>query len=558
LHSHGNTNAFVNVQHVQLWVNHRIAAFNFADKPLDQQIAWLKDNFEAVFNSAQQQITAVEDSSKSKQHEHNEIQAIIKMAHDEKQAGLLIEAVVTLSNELILKYLRNHSEQKELAISHDYFICHDSFKQIIKILDDASNHQEMAKQFKEAIEKGLTTNLDQHCRALFAQSQGLLHESVLLISTSHDADAATEDERFALHNQQKSWFVNTECLLGELAILARQIDILSPYCQQDSLIASLSVLTNSQLYNYTSDGLSRAVHRSIEQTITLLHNHAAQMLVNNPLLLNNRPQGMTSEFFQHMRKLARGLAAELAEDIDAKKTAKLVTDDLNKSQESIIRLQQLFADAQRQNQQDSNAAAEHSAQLTTALQNEREQHKLDNDAAVQQHTLLSKDINEQQQEHRQAQDIARKNIDSLNKQIANWQNPVEQHHSVSLVALQAKTNAYLLHLQGQKTDSDLLKSKKEIIVNLKTILDDATVLPSLRLQQFTEALHEKRQQQTIRSHRDSAWLRFVRDCIRIIAVAVSGLGVYRVLTGSPAQFFRPSHGETFLDDVDLTIKPSNK
>ncbi|KTD66231.1 hypothetical protein [Legionella shakespearei] len=126
---------------------------------------------------------------------------------------------------------------------------------------------------------------------------------------------------------------------------------------------------------------------------------------------------------------------------------------------------------------------------------------------------------------------------------------------VTVARLLERTTHYMTHLNSANSESALLDEKKQAVQALLGHLQNTEVLPSKQLELFNDSLQQS--QDTLKEHRDPAWQRFFRDCLRIIALALSGVGFYRMLHGESPRFFKPSEGENFVDEVTETTAPTN-
>ncbi|KTD37357.1 Curved DNA-binding protein [Legionella moravica] len=106
---------------------------------------------------------------------------------------------------------------------------------------------------------------------------------------------------------------------------------------------------------------------------------------------------------------------------------------------------------------------------------------------------------------------------------------------------------YLNHLNQSKDKSELLHIKKSAVHNLILCLENKDQLPNGRLEAFKNTLLETKE--SIQKHRDPSWQRFIRDCLEFLSSLVNGLGFYQAATNPSPQFFKPSHGERFMEDV---------
>lgn len=135
----------------------------------------------------------------------------------------------------------------------------------------------------------------------------------------------------------------------------------------------------------------------------------------------------------------------------------------------------------------------------------------------------------------------------LKEQLAAYQSNEERAAIVKIDSLLKLTTDYLNHLNKEQDDNPLLEEKKEAVIELIGHLKNTEILPSQQLEAFNNKLlgtHEK-----IQEHRDPAWQRFFRDCVRILSLVVSGVGFYRMATNQSPKFFKPSKGEEFVDEA---------
>lgn len=157
---------------------------------------------------------------------------------------------------------------------------------------------------------------------------------------------------------------------------------------------------------------------------------------------------------------------------------------------------------------------------------------------------------------------AQSKIQNAQAELATQQELVNAYKSekekaaiVSVAKLLERTTEYMKHLNASNHESDLLAEKKQVVQELLGHLQKPDMLPSKQLEAFNDTL--KQSQETLKEHRDPAWLRFFRDCLRIITLAVSGVGFYRMLSGESPRFFKPSEGERFVDEITETTTPTN-
>lgn len=141
-----------------------------------------------------------------------------------------------------------------------------------------------------------------------------------------------------------------------------------------------------------------------------------------------------------------------------------------------------------------------------------------------------------------------------NTVLQSWQSPKEQMALVKVFELQKRVKQYYEHLIDSFTQSPKDKkvsAKLAYIILIKNDLDKETVLPSQRIETFEKQLTEAKEQLQI--HRDPMWIRFLRDCLRILTFTLFGVAVYRAFTAQPVNFFKPSHGQIFVEEASCII-----
>lgn len=137
-----------------------------------------------------------------------------------------------------------------------------------------------------------------------------------------------------------------------------------------------------------------------------------------------------------------------------------------------------------------------------------------------------------------------------NNDLTFWRSKKEQLALVYVFKLQTKVYRYYHHLAelANKFPMDTKISAKLVLMTvIRTELDQEDVLPSLRLTRFLQQLEEASEQ--LKEHRDPIWIRFLRDCLRILMLTFSGIAVYRLLTNTPINFFKPSQGQQLIENV---------
>lgn len=145
-----------------------------------------------------------------------------------------------------------------------------------------------------------------------------------------------------------------------------------------------------------------------------------------------------------------------------------------------------------------------------------------------------------------------------NKKLQSWQSKEEQLALVKVFKLHQRINQYYDHLTEVLAKSPKDKkvgAKLASVAVMKNDLDRKNVLPSQRIETFEKQLNKAKEQ--LKDHRDPMWKRFLRDCLRILAFTFSGIAIYRKLTGQPVNFFKPSHGQRFVEEANSITKAHN-
>ncbi len=150
-------------------------------------------------------------------------------------------------------------------------------------------------------------------------------------------------------------------------------------------------------------------------------------------------------------------------------------------------------------------------------------------------------------------------FEEINKELQLWKSKDQQYGLVKIFQLQVKINHYCEHLAKVLTKSPKDKkadAKLERVIKMKNVLDKEYLLPSQRIEIFENLLAQTKEE--LKDHRDPIWKRFLRDCLRILVLTFSGIAVYRKLTGQSVNFFKPSHGQIFVEDVNhITMATTN-
>ena len=150
-------------------------------------------------------------------------------------------------------------------------------------------------------------------------------------------------------------------------------------------------------------------------------------------------------------------------------------------------------------------------------------------------------------------------FEETNKELQLWKSKDQQYGLVKIFQLQVKINHYYEHLTkvlAKSPNDKKAGAKLASVIKMKNALDKEHLLPSQRIEIFENLLAQAKEE--LNDHRDPIWKRFLRDCLRILVLTFSGIAVYRKLTGQPVNFFKPSHGQIFVEDVNhITIATTN-
>lgn len=94
-----------------------------------------------------------------------------------------------------------------------------------------------------------------------------------------------------------------------------------------------------------------------------------------------------------------------------------------------------------------------------------------------------------------------------------------------------------------------IKTKFNIVDELHQQLNDASLIPSVRVARFKARMQEE--DQTLKTDHNPAWVCFVKSCLKLIAFVATGIipgVVYLKYTGK-SLFFNQNKGEKFVEDV---------
>lgn len=229
-----------------------------------------------------------------------------------------------------------------------------------------------------------------------------------------------------------------------------------------------------------------------------------------------------------------------------------------------------------ENLQKQKESAEQLSHELEHAKKENAQHKLDKEhleeKLQQQKTTLTENTEEIQRLQKELDDakereqqlksakpgVTVEEYSRVQERLRKAQSREEKRAAIQVEKLLTLCTSYLEHLEKSHSDPELLEKKIKAVTKMKGILennDGKDILPSEQLVEFAEKLQKT--QDTLKEHRDPAWQRFFRDCLRIIAIAISGVGLYRVCKGESPHFFKPSHGERFIEQAEQEQKIQN-
>jgi hypothetical protein len=580
LDAHGG-GQFLNLQHVQLWMSQKFNSFDFFNKTLPQQVEWIQHNIENAFKKPNSEI----DLNSSFVEDENYMMA--KLMVNEKNNDLVKESLSFLVNTVTQTYLRNHLSSNEIEI------CKRCVVETFEVLDKAKKSDNlspklvtMAKSMYENIRHDLTETLVAHQNSTLSLSRKLFQEKKIL-----QADSSSSSET------PISWLTNTQKAINDLDRLKEQILILESLCDQDRLNESW----NNILPDFTHDEGNKDIDflkrqellfDYIEQQQTLLKACASDVLKMIPNALEKKPEALDQKFYSSILPVAsveknRLILQQLFEKCEqAKKAieaAELDIKQLNQSHQKLVeeyreQTQQLehiqeSLQTTQESLQKSETEKGKLAQKVLTLEEDISQlgeklkqanQSYDNSQkTLEQVTLELQSKRKQFEENKEHEGQIGKKMEQsilekeqLQKKLETIQSPMEKEAAAKVHALLNLSRAYLTHLESRVDTSDLWKTKKTAVENMINILTNNENLPTEQLSQFNKQLHNT--QEKLKAHRDPAWRRFFRDCIRIVAIAISGVGFYRMITGQSPHFFKPSHGEQFVEDAAAYVPSSVK
>ncbi len=514
-HQYGNTpvtdldvhggGKFLNLQHVQLWMSHKLQSFNFFEKSLPEQVVWLEENIKNAFSPP-------DESLLLESLQGDEGFMIAKLMHNRKNLPLVEESLSFLVNTVTLTYMRNHLTQEERETCKQCVLeTFNTLKYTKKSENPDPEKAKIAESMYNNIRNNLTNTMLRHQNSLLSLSQKLLQEQQLL---SVERDEFYNGE--LTEENSLDWLTNTQKLIGDLSLLTEQTQALQSFADQELLNNTWeNVLPNLTLGNQEEviDFEQRKAQflQYIEQQKSLLITGASAVLKKIPNALEEKPEELEKDFYLSILPVA----------------------SIDKNNSVIIELLEL--NEQAKNQIDN-------AQL------EIEQLNQQFDQA------LAQQAEELQEKTNQLDQIRSEKVE-LQQRLIAFQSPEQREAMLKVHALKNLCNEYIQHLEKSNDQSELLQTKKIAVNEMLDILNENEKLPTEQLQDFNIKL--KSTADTLKQHRDPAWQRFFRDCIRIIAIAVSGVGFYRMLLGQSPHFFKPSHGEKFVEEAEKQQDPSN-
>ncbi len=537
-HQRGNTSIsdldphggekFLNLQHVQLWMSNQLHAFNFFDKTLIEQTEWLTDNIQNAFNPPD-----LSDSNANPQL------MIANLLQNKNNHPLVQESLSFLINTVMQTYLRNHLSDEE-RLGFKAFM--ESASEILndpRISERSVEMAEFAKNLSVNISSDMTHTMLQHQNALLSSVQKQLKEhaeGLEYIEELEDLEDKLERESI-IATHRLNWLINTQKLCGDLDLLSQQINALKSWCDKEMLTQtwgnSLPNFEMSIEENIDFKTQKERLFRYIGQQQTLLQDSAIQLLRNMPEALNNKPEELEEGFYGRIHRFA----------------------NIDRLEASHLQLQQTLV----QKDENNESILQHLRERTRKLELiEHRFQSLLKDTAQQQGNIdsLTKEL-----------ETATGLIDEAKKREALLYSREQRDATVKVQCLLKHCYEYQNHLNRSRDTSELLEEKKEIVGDLIDILENPERseteeynLPTEQLEQFNTALNDV--QEDLKAHRDPSWQRFFRDSLRIVTIALSGIGFYRMATGRSPHFFKSSHGERFVEEVAqhsgtiTTVNPS--
>ena len=368
-----------------------------------------------------------------------------------------------------------------------------AFKVLESCSAEASTH--LYKALAKQVEQAIRRDLT---TTMIRHQNSLMSVSQQLLrdqdSIIHDFNLP-ENDRKAI-DSPLTWMIGAQKVYEELGFLAEQTAALEPWCSEDLLKESWGKMIpnfSDQIEGTPGIDSCKANLKSyISQQRKLILASAIELLSKMPDALQNQPRGLDDTFYKLIHRQAN------IQNLEA---------DMQKLQEEI---------------RAEKAAMVKLVDERVEIDKAKEVLLAECDAAVA---------------HRNA----------LNT-------PEQEKALLKVIDLKRRCLGYLKHLTDTSDDSQLHKDKVAAVQDMLITLRDSKLLPAARLSDFH--LKVETTQELLKEHRDPEWQRFFRDCLRILARVFSGVGFYRMAKGESPQFFKPSHGERFVEDTLLTSAPT--
>lgn len=418
---------------------------------------------------------------------------ISRLLMEEKNHTLVQESLSYLVNTVTQTYLRNHlSIEERIQCRNCVANTFDTLKEAATATSGIDpNRTKLASTFMEVIRKDLTSTILQHQQALLSMAYTLSRDAEDLRKTLESTDKFDTTDGTPI-----SWLMDTQKLVEDLDLLIEQINALEPWYDQKKLVDHWSrdlPILGENAEEICFDKSKEHIFHIISQQQVILLTNASTILSKMPEALANKPEQLDSKFYSYIHKLA-----------------------------NVDRLEQTVQTTQMKLEQISLELD------STRKQQESTQHQLEQ--------IISETENAKEKE------VAR-----LTSLLDAYQSKEERDAIVAIDSLLKITTQYFNHLNQSKDNSALFNTKNQAVTELINCLKETHKLPSEQLVLFNNKLKET--QDKIQEHRDPLWQRFFRDCVRIIGLLFSGVGLYRIVTGQAPQFFKPSHGEQFIEAI---------
>lgn len=428
-------------------------------------------------------------------------QKVFEAIRVENIHSIIADVLSALLVPICQSYFRNHlkNSEKILCIQHIDTIFDLISEEKIKSLE--KNPQMLARLLRKTLLEGFTHNLISHYRAYLSSSFHLLKETEAMLEMAISSQQALQ----LLLRLQKS--------VTQLNHLPVQLEPLLKYCDQDALNKDLALLLPFQPKEANPSFIPILVVRETD----LLYSKAA-LLLNQHLkeALSVCPESIDRRFYERIRKLAFAANGTLENEI---------------------------ANLTRHNLQQASHLKKKAYEISTLKKDKAElTHALESLESVANHYFhhTQNEIN-----------TLKTAFEYTQAKVHALQSRKEESAVKKLGLIEQKILSYQEHLRKHPDESDLYKKKMDFTTSMLDLINEAHYLPSQRLQRCKTKLIEAKE--TITAHRNCIFFRLIRDCLRIIATALSGIWAYNAYWDKSTHFFKPSHGEALVDSIDESL-----